>query len=129
MPISIMNNIQIEIKEIKATVNINIIAANDYTIIIRTDWLTKVKAKIEFDPLQLTIQQNGITVTVLYIQWQQKKEVISIIKEEESSDNDFESEFKEEEAYTYVTFTREVKEKSQVIFNKQRIKFGEKLHN
>ena len=64
LPIGIVENIQISIGKVKALVDIDIINAHNYAIIVGTDWLTKVKAKIEFDSPQLTIQADGSTVTV-----------------------------------------------------------------
>src|SRR6266516_4777170 len=47
LPIGIVENIQVAIEGVKATVDMDVINASDYAIIVGTDWLTKVKAKIE----------------------------------------------------------------------------------
>ena len=49
LPIRIIENIQISIRKVKASVNMNIINAHNYIIIVETDWLIKVKTKIKFD--------------------------------------------------------------------------------
>src|SRR6266516_3036483 len=121
LPIGIVENIQVAIEGVKATVDMDVINASDYAIIVGTDWLTKVKAKIEFDPPQLTVYQNGVTVTVPCSQLRLKKEDKDILIPEEESDSNSESD-SEDEAYTYVTFTGEIEENSQVIFNKKGIK-------
>ena len=121
LPIGIVENIQVAIEGVKATVDMDVINASDYAVIVGTDWLTKVKAKIEFDPPQLTVYQNGVTVTVPCSQLRLKKEDKDILMPEEESDSSSESD-SEDEAYTYVTFTGEIEENSQVIFNKKGIK-------
>src|SRR5581483_10166759 len=88
-----------------------------------------MRATITFDPLGLTIQQEGKTVTVPCTQLKERRlpVVKTQQKEEDSSDTDSESEEEEEEAYTYVTFTGEEKKNSQVLFNKEGIIIHQKL--
>ena len=107
----------------------DVIDARDYSIIVGTDWLTKMRATITFDPPGLTIQQEGKTVTVPCTQLKERKLPIVKVQEEEedSSDSESKSEEEEEEAYTYITFTGEEKKNSWVLFNKEGIIIHQKL--
>jgi hypothetical protein len=125
-PVGFAKDIEVAVGSVKATVDMDVIDAKDYAIIVGTDWLTKVHANINFNPAQLTISQNGTTVTVPCQQWREKEKISKTLP---ADDTDSESESEDEEAATYVTFLSKEEKNPSVVFNKKGIKIRGYQHD